>query len=301
MGRGRLTLGAAGALALVLVAAHAALGAAAPVRTIVFSAHPNGQGGDLELFSVQTNGEGLKQLTNGGGSSSAPAFSRDGRQIAFSRLGSGIWRMNADGTGLRRVSSGGRDSYPAWSPDGTRIAFVRPYRTDWRLYVISSTGRGVRRLAQAPPAGRPTWTANGRSIFIPAAGDLVRVDVRTGRIQRYYGLTLDLVLSATATLSPGARRIAYLAHRTPTGPEDCGEGPCPQFGLYLANVVSPHRPRRIVNDCGPAAWSPDGGTLAYVWRGALTLWSVTTGKRIGLVRIGEHVPAGDAPPAWQPR
>jgi hypothetical protein len=294
-------LGAAGALLLALVVAHAARGAAAPVRTIVFSAHPNGVPADTQLFSMRTDGEGLKQLTSGKGFAISPAFSHDGKQLAFSRLGSGIWRMNADGTGLRRLTSGGRDSYPAWSADGKRIAFIRPFGAQWRVYVMSSTGRGQRRLPQAPPAGRPTWSANGRSIFIPSAADLIRIDARTGRIQRYYGLTLDLVLSTTATLSPGARRIAYLAHRTPTGPEDCGEGPCPQFGLFLANVVAPHRPQRIANDSGPASWSPDGGTLAFVARGSLVVWSASAGRRTALLRSGPHIPTADAPPAWQPR
>ena len=68
-----------------------------------------------------------------------------------------------------------------WSPNGKQIAFVRPYRADWRVYVMSASGAGKRRLPNAPPAGRPSWTANGKSIFIPAAGDLVRIDAVTGR------------------------------------------------------------------------------------------------------------------------
>jgi WD40 repeat protein len=295
--RRRAILGAVFALALALVA-HAALGASAPPLTIVFSAHPHGSG-PAQLFRVQTSGEGLEQITRGRRPANAPAFSPNGKQLAFVRLGSGIFRVNLDGTGLRRLTSGIRDSYPVWSPDGRRIAFVRPYRTDWRLHVMSASGARERRLPQAPPAGRPSWTANGKSILIPSAGDLVRIDSQSGKIQRYYGLTLDIVTGQTATVSRGARMIAYVGPRISTGPEDCGEGPCPQFGLYLARVPAPHRPRRIANDTGPAGWSPDGGTLVFVSRGALRLLAAGGGTAAGIA-TGTHIATGDAPPAWQP-
>jgi hypothetical protein len=56
---------------------------------------------------------------------------------------------------------------------------------------MSSSRRGAR-LPKAPPAGRPSWAAGGKSIYTPAGGDLVRVDARTGRTLKYYGLALDL-------------------------------------------------------------------------------------------------------------
>jgi hypothetical protein len=287
------------ALLIALLVAHAAPGAPAPPRAIVFSAHPDGTG-PAQLFRVQTTGEGLAQITTGRRPATAPAFSPDGKQIAFVRLGSGIFQVNLDGSGLHRLTSGTRDSYPVWSQDGKRIAFVRPHRAQWRVHVMSASGRGQRRLPQAPPAGRPSWTANGKGIFIPAAGDLVRIDSRSGKILKLYGLTLDIQTAQTATVSPGARRIAFLGPRVSTGPPDCGEGPCPQYGLYLASVPAPHRPRRIANDTGPAGWSPDGTTLVFVSQGALTLWAVDSGKRTEIAS-GLHVPTGDAPPAWQPR
>ena len=94
--------------------------------------------------------------------------------------------------------------------------------------------------------------------------------------------------------------VAYLGPRLSTGPEDCGEGPCPQFALYLARVPAPHRPRRIVNDTGAAGWSPDGKTLVYVHLDALTLRTVASGKT-RTIETGTHVAVGDSPPAWQPR
>jgi WD40-like Beta Propeller Repeat len=297
-GRRWIPLVVAAAL-LALVAGHAAGGATAPTRWIVFAAHPNGVG-DAQLFRVQVDGQGLKQITTGGAPASAPAFSPNGRRIAFVRLGSGIFTVGVDGTGLRRLTRNARDSFPVYSPNGKSIAFIRPFKTNWRVYVMSSTGRGARLLRLSPPAGRPTWTPDGKGMFIPAGGDLVRIDARTGRPITYYGIALDLQVGQTATVSPNARKIAFVGPRVSTGPPDCGEGPCPQFGLYMGNVPRPHRVRRIVNDTGPAGWSSDSRAIVYVARGALTLRTVATGARTSIAS-GDHVATGDAPPAWQPR
>ena len=288
------------AVALAVVAAQAAPSAPSPVRWIVFAAHPNGATGMVQLMRVQTNGEGLRQLTTGSKPATEPAFSPDGKRIVFARLGSGIFRMNLDGTGLRRVTSGLRDIYPVWSRDGKRIAFLRPFKAEWRLYVVAPSGTGERRLPQAPPAGRPSWTPNGKSILIPSAADLIQVDSVTGKIQKYLGLTLDIQTTQSATVSPDGRSVAYVGPRPSTGPEDCGEGRCPHYALYLARVPAPHRPRRLVNDTGPAGWSPDGRTLVYVHLGALTLRTVASGATT-TISTGPHIATGDSPPAWQPR
>jgi TolB protein len=286
-------------VALGVAATQAAAGVSASGRWIVFSAHPNGSGA-AQLFRIQASGEGIQQITKGRLAATAPNFSPNGNRIVFVRLGSGIFTVKPDGSGLRRLTAGTRDSYPVWSPDGKRIAFVRPYRSQWRLHLMSASGAKLLRLPQAPPSGRPTWTADGKALLIPAAGDLVRVHPRSGKVLKYYGMTLDIQTAQTATLSPNRRKIAYVGPRISTGPNDCGEGPCPQYGLYLASVPKPHRPRRIVNDTGPAGWSPDGKSLVFVSRGALTLWVVAS-RQSTAISTGAHVATGDASPAWQPR
>ena len=127
------------------------------------------------------------------------------------------------------------------------------------------------------------------------------MDSQTGRIQKYYGLTLDIQTTQTATVSPDGNTVAYLGPRLSTGPEDCGEGPCPQYALYLARVPAPHRPRRIVNDTGAAGWSPDGKTLVYVHLGRVDAPDRRHRRRRGRSTPEPHVAVGDSPPAWQPR
>lgn len=107
-----------------------------------------------------------------------PKVSADGSQIVFSRTIrsepgvsiSGIFMMNADGTGLRQVTAGGpgdaSDIEPTFYPSGNRIAFVRVGGSsdpDGRghLYSLGIDGTGLRSLTSGlaevrTPAVSPT-------------------------------------------------------------------------------------------------------------------------------------------------
>jgi TolB protein len=72
-----------------------------------------------QICLINPDGSGLQQLTSAG-SNEDPAWSPDGRHIAFSSTRSGgrdIFVMHADGTEQRRLTNNGRENYlPDWSP-----------------------------------------------------------------------------------------------------------------------------------------------------------------------------------------
>ena len=122
---------------------------------ILFTALPHGVGVE-QIFRVQLSGKGLEQLTKGRYPSEAPAFSPDGKRVAFAQLGAGVFSMNLDGTGLRRLTDNGRDTFPSWSPNGKQIVFLRPSASGWGSMSCRRPGRGSVGLAKRlPPAGRP--------------------------------------------------------------------------------------------------------------------------------------------------
>ena len=284
--------------AVLAVASSAAASAATQPRWIVFSATSSGHI-NAQLYRIRSSGEGLKQLTTGSYSSLAPNFSHDGKRIVFARAGVGILSINVDGTGLRRLTTNGRDSYPTWSPDGKQVAFVRPFKTGWKLHVMSSSGAREHALPKAPPSGRPTWTAGG--LIIPSGGDLLKLDPTTGRVLKYYGVNIDAVWGLNSVaLSPSGTAITFVGARSSEpGDMECGEGPCQRFALYKENTLKNKKPQRVAKDGGPATFSPNGSQLAFVSNNGLVIWTLASGKSTS-VSTGDAYPSVTAPPAWQP-
>jgi Tol biopolymer transport system component len=286
------------ALAAVSVASGQPQGSSVQPQWILFTAHPPGNGVGVEqIYRIKPSGQGLKQLTKGAYPSQAPAFSPDGRRIAFTRLGDGIFSMNLDGTGVRRLTSNGRDSFPAWSPDGKKIAFVRPGASGWKVHVMSAAGAGERPLRLAPPAGRPTWTSRG--LVIPTEGDLARIDPGTGRVQKLFGALIDASVGMAATaVSPDHSTLTFVGARHPDrGDTDCGEGvPCPRFALYIQDLKKQKPPRILVRDAGPATFSLDGKSLAFIDQHRIVLWLLANGTS-KTVKTGTLSPTTSSPPA----
>lgn len=116
---------------------------------------------------VNADGTGLReQLVHlPWGGASGIAWSPDGSQLVLSMTGYSegdtprgrIYVVNADGSGLRQISSGVDDRWPAWSPDGTRIAFVRKHQ----LFTIAADGSDVQRMEGVSPEGTIAWNPLG--------------------------------------------------------------------------------------------------------------------------------------------
>ncbi|HYI16346.1 MAG TPA: hypothetical protein VEX37_13205 [Thermomicrobiales bacterium] len=135
-------------------------------------------GGDI--YTVNRDGTGLRQLTNHSANDSAPDWSPDGSRIAFfsNRDGnSDIYVINTDGSNLTRLTETPDNEYqPVWSPDGWSIAYLRApvkdepdYET--QLWSMGANGAGARRLGDITgyAMSPPSWSPDSRQLAVVAA------------------------------------------------------------------------------------------------------------------------------------
>jgi Tol biopolymer transport system component len=147
-----------------------------------------------------------------------PAFSPDGRRIAFESSRSGeaeeIWLADPDGSNVVQLTGGPVDwrgeprwrGSPVWSPDGSRILFSsRGDGSTPDLWTVDVDGGALRRLTNDPTHdGMAAWSPDGRWVYYRqdrADGrDIVRIPATGGTPERItrHG-SLYHVLSADGT------------------------------------------------------------------------------------------------------
>ncbi len=218
---------------------------------------------------------GFTRLTASAAEETTPLWSPDGASILYSvRAADGswsLWRMNADGSAQRQLTTRGNAGWANWSPDGSRIVYWRSDAPDQSaLWLMNADGSDKQRLTHAAMVAFPVWSPDGRAIAYQARSgrDDWQIDllhVADGSIVR---LTPPGQSSPSRPQwSPDGREIAYQVASggayglwrldfplTSAGTPDYAATPRAVPGSTLL-------PMDIGQAKGNTNWSPAGGRL----------------------------------------
>lgn len=198
------------------------------------------------------------------------------------------------------------DAWPAWSPDGKQIAFLRQRVVDApevALYLMNADGTGLRLLKDfvadqepLPPDFGATpfdWSPDGTMIVL---NGLYVLDVATGEGSYLLGVP-DEGDGYQPAWSPDGTMIAYANYvQAPGG--DTGTWDLFLVDLATLNVVN------LTSNIGRnslPAWSPDGSLIAFVSDGELAVMTLADGTVDVIVQDPDfHISFWDSRPTWSP-
>jgi len=235
-----------------------------------------------QIWTASPRLTGAKKLTSGGADSGYAVWSPDGSKLAFdsartdpnpndSKKLNDVFVMDADGTGVKRLTQSGFNADPAWSPDGSLIAFDSDrgaYPAQQGIYVMRSDGSDVRRITTLPAGFQndlaPRFSPDGRELVFTryrgqnatekAALFMVRLDGMSLR-----QLSSFAIHAGDADWSPDGSRIVFEAYPNPRS-----------FGdVYVIGANGRNQRNLTRNPLGQAGsadpvWSPDGTKILFL-------------------------------------
>ena len=263
-----------------------------------------GEGGDVWSMDLASG-----QETRLVGNAFGPAWSPDGRRLAFDAAWAGprrVWISDGEGRNPRQLTSDSSEAVihagPRWSPDGGRLVFRRIEKTDADIMTVETAGGVATRVTHDGSTDLdPAWSPDGRSVYFASnrGGGINVWRVAIGADGAANGSPQQLTTGAGDDVepapSPDGHRLAFAVRglnadlwRLPVSPAT-GAATGPPSPV----VASTREESR-------GAWSPDGRTIAFNSdrQGEMNIWlhDVATGADRRLT----SGPGGDYQPAWAP-
>jgi TolB protein len=250
--------------------------------------------GSKEIWQMDYDGAGQKQLSHLGSIALSPHVSPDGSRVAFSGVTKDGWQILMYSLELGRLVNfphfGGDNYSPAWSSDGQNIAFASSRTGNTEIYAVNSLGASVHRLTQGKgPDVSPTWNPKTNAQIAWVSG-------RTGLPQIYtmasdgtnVGRMTDEGYAVSPSWSPNGQFLvfAWVRHYGPGAPG--------ASDIYIMDVASKQW-AQLTHDGGRndfPSWSPDGRHIVFQSNrtGKVQIWTMLAdgGQQRQLTTSGEN-------------
>jgi len=173
------------------------------------------QGGSKEIFMADFDGANIKQVTQNQSINLSPAWSSDGKKIAFTsylKRNPDLYLIDLDGKNLRRFSFyPGLNTSPSWSPDGKQIALMMGKEGKSDIYLLDAEGGNPKKLTKGHGnEASPRWSPDGQWIaFVSDRSGSPQIYVMAQDGSQTRRLTYEGNYNTDPSWSPKGNRIAF--------------------------------------------------------------------------------------------
>ncbi len=223
-----------------------------PDGRILYASHASG---NPDIWVMNADGSGQKQLTVDAKTDYSPVASSDGRYIVFvsnRNAGRHLWRMNADGSNPVQLTKGAGEDSPSVSPDGRWVVYAaisagRP--TLWRVPIEG----GEPQPLTDQPTQRPVVSPDGKYIACFYQGKVAILPFSGGEpLKTFDTIPLNLY-PQSIRWTADSRAITYFVMQrgiTNIWSQPVDGGPQKRLTNFKEDLIYRF------------AWSKDGNTLA---------------------------------------
>jgi len=174
-----------------------------------------------DLYIQEIGKTSRTQVTSDPARDEMPAFSPDGRRVAFASNRDGEWDIfisDLDGSPPMKVTDGPEDEiHPSFSPDGSQLVYsvFSPHAGQWEIAIIDPAQPGQRRFITYGLF--PQWSPVGDKILFQRARDqnprwfsIWTVDLVEGEARRPTEIVrCSNAAAITPTWSPDGRHVVF--------------------------------------------------------------------------------------------
>ncbi len=185
-----------------------------------------------DIFTIKKDGSNLIRLTKDASRNSHPAYSPDGKKIAFTSTRDGgknqIYVMNADDTKIKRLTTDDNVAYlnPKWSQDSKRLVFYAE-KGDQKDQIWTINADGSNQMLLTGNIGHntfPSFSPDGKLVIFSSNRDGEQAIYTMNSADGLTPKRLENVKSFLARFSPNGKKLVLII------------GSFPQNDLYIADA-----------------------------------------------------------------